>query len=254
MCQQVLPQMSFEACAQLVQRADPWRFRCAMAAPPKARQVLFPLYAFNVEVSRAPWVTQEPLIAEMRLQWWRDALEEIAVGGLVRAHEVVTELAHILTPQAAQRLDACVAARRWDIGSDPMDVDGIQAHMAATGGALAWTAAEALGADPQQETLVSNFASGAALSRYFRAAADLQARGKHPLPADPNDIRLLCSWARDNLRAAKRIKGPAKAPMIEGAGAAAVLKKVQRNPNILGDPDLGLNPLHQSWALLRAAR
>ena len=66
------------ACADIVRRADPARFQAAMAAPVAARSVLFPIYAFNVEVARAPWVTSEPMIAEMRLQWWVDALEEIA--------------------------------------------------------------------------------------------------------------------------------------------------------------------------------
>ena len=70
------------ACAAMVERADPWRFRAAMAAPVETRKLLFPLYAFNVEVARAPWVTQETMIAEMRLQWWRDALEEVAKGGV----------------------------------------------------------------------------------------------------------------------------------------------------------------------------
>ena len=55
--------MSFEACAALVEKADPLRFRAAMAAPVPARKVLFPLYAFNIEVARAPWVTQEAMIA-----------------------------------------------------------------------------------------------------------------------------------------------------------------------------------------------
>lgn len=86
--------MNFDAdtigCAGIVERGDPDRFRAAMAAPPKARAVLFPLYAFNVEVSRAPWASQEPMIAEMRLQWWRDALDEIATGKPARRHEVVT--------------------------------------------------------------------------------------------------------------------------------------------------------------------
>ena len=72
--------MSLNACAAIVERGDPERFMAAMAAPVEARRVLFPLYAFNVEVARAPWVTEEPMIAEMRLQWWRDALEEIAHG------------------------------------------------------------------------------------------------------------------------------------------------------------------------------
>ncbi|MGB3250003.1 MAG: squalene/phytoene synthase family protein, partial [Tabrizicola sp.] len=72
--------MTVAACAGLVQRGDPDRFRAVMAAPVEARAQLFPLYAFNLEVARAPWVTQEPLIAEMRLQWWRDVVENAASG------------------------------------------------------------------------------------------------------------------------------------------------------------------------------
>src|SRR5210317_942930 len=99
------------ACAAIVEKGDPERFAAAMASPVEARRVLFPLYAFNVEVSRAPWVTQEPMIAEMRLQWWRDALEEIAQSRPARRHEVVTPLSRILDPETAQRLDRLVAAR-----------------------------------------------------------------------------------------------------------------------------------------------
>ncbi|MFP4274898.1 MAG: squalene/phytoene synthase family protein, partial [Paracoccaceae bacterium] len=111
------------ACALIVQRGDPARFRATMAAPPAARRVLFPLYAFNIEVARAPWVTAEPMIAEMRLQWWRDALEEIASGGPVRRHEVATPLAEVLDAQGARLLDALVDARRADIARAPFDDD-----------------------------------------------------------------------------------------------------------------------------------
>ena len=96
-------------CAKLVEQGDPDRFRTVMAAPVAARRVLFPLYAFNVEVSRAPWVTQEPMIAEMRLQWWRDALEEIAKGKAVRKHEVTTPLAEVIDPEKAKMLDGAIA-------------------------------------------------------------------------------------------------------------------------------------------------
>ncbi|MEC7961867.1 MAG: squalene/phytoene synthase family protein, partial [Pseudomonadota bacterium] len=84
------PQNDFQACADLVQRADPDRFLATMAAPPAARDLLFALYAANVEIARAPWLTQEEMIAEMRLQWWRDAFGEIGKKGVVRRHEVVT--------------------------------------------------------------------------------------------------------------------------------------------------------------------
>ena len=51
--------MSWEACAAIVEKADPDRFLSAMTAPPEGRALLFPLYAFNAEVARAPWVTSE---------------------------------------------------------------------------------------------------------------------------------------------------------------------------------------------------
>ena len=58
--------MSVAACAALVARGDPDRFLAVMAAPVAVRARLFPLYAWNLEVARAPWVTAEPLIAELR--------------------------------------------------------------------------------------------------------------------------------------------------------------------------------------------
>ena len=106
---------SWIRCAEIVEQGDPVRFSAAMASPLAARKVLFPLYAFNIEVSRAPWLTKEPMIAEMRLQWWRDVLEEIAQEKPVRAHEVSTALAGVIDPKGAEALDALVAARRWDI-------------------------------------------------------------------------------------------------------------------------------------------
>ena len=103
--------MSLQACANLVSRADPERFAAAMSAPLEARRVLLPIYAATAEVARAPWMTQEPVIAEMRLQWWRDVFEEIE-HGRARKHEVVDALAEVLTPKGAEALDLMVLARR----------------------------------------------------------------------------------------------------------------------------------------------
>ncbi|NOX39165.1 MAG: squalene/phytoene synthase family protein, partial [Alphaproteobacteria bacterium] len=72
--------MSVDACAALVQRGDPDRFMSAMTAPPHLRGRLMVLYAFNLEIARAAWVTSEPMIAEMRLQWWLDMVTEIREG------------------------------------------------------------------------------------------------------------------------------------------------------------------------------
>ncbi|ESW62088.1 MAG: phytoene synthase, partial [Rhodobacter sp. CACIA14H1] len=109
--------MSIDACAALVERGDPDRFAAVMAAPVAARGRLFVLYAFNLEVARAPWVTKEPMIAEMRLQWWRDVVAEAAAGRPARAHEVAGPLAALLREAGlpVEVLDRLVEARRWDV-------------------------------------------------------------------------------------------------------------------------------------------
>ncbi|MBN8632925.1 MAG: squalene/phytoene synthase family protein, partial [Rhodobacterales bacterium] len=130
--------MSVAACAELVQRGDPDRFRAVMAAPRDARAQLFPLYAFNLEVARAPWVTQEPLIAEMRLQWWRDVVEN-AASGAARAHEVAGPLHEVIQDFGlpVEVLDKVIAARRWDIHRDPHEGAGaLDAYLDETGAGL----------------------------------------------------------------------------------------------------------------------
>ena len=85
--------MTDAAVAALVERGDPERWRAAMIAPAAARPGLMALYAFNLEIARAPWVTSDPALAAIRLRWWLDALEEIYGGRPPRRHEVVEPLA-----------------------------------------------------------------------------------------------------------------------------------------------------------------
>jgi len=165
--------VTVEACAALVERGDPDRFRAVMAAPVEARAQLFPLYAFNLEVARAPWVTQEVLIAEMRLQWWRDVVEN-AGSGAARAHFGL--------PVAV--LDRMTTARRWDIHRDPhAGVEGLAQYLEDTGAGLMWLAARALGAPDTAEAAVRAYGWASAAAMYIRAVSELAARGRQALPA-----------------------------------------------------------------------
>ncbi|PKP73045.1 MAG: phytoene synthase, partial [Alphaproteobacteria bacterium HGW-Alphaproteobacteria-6] len=47
--------MSLAACAEMVRAGDPDRFAATMAAAPAIRDRLWPLYAANLEIARAPW-------------------------------------------------------------------------------------------------------------------------------------------------------------------------------------------------------
>ena len=199
--------MTVAACAAFVERGDPDRFAATMAAPPAARETLFPLYAFNLEVARAAWVTAEPLIAEMRLQWWRDVVAAPASGAAL-AHEVAGPLHHVIhsknLPIAV--LDRLIAARRWDIGNQSFDsVADLMDYLEDTGAALMWLAAKSLDAPDTAGQTARNVGWATALASYLRAVPDLMARGRVPLPdASPQAIADLAQIGLTRLNAAQR--------------------------------------------------
>ncbi len=222
-----------------------------MAAPPAARAVLFPLYAVNVEVARAPWVTAEPLIAEMRLQWWRDALEEIAEGRPVRTHEVTVPLAEVLDAEGARTLDGAVAARRRDLDPEPFaDAAALWAHLDATAGTLMWVAARALGAAPEAEAAVRRIGQAGGLAAWFAAVPELMARGRAPLPdPSPEGITALAGQGLDRLGARPAGAGAA---LLPAATARPILARVRREPARVTEGRVALSPFRHRLALLPA--
>ncbi|WP_299813138.1 squalene/phytoene synthase family protein [uncultured Jannaschia sp.] len=227
------PEEGIAACAGLVQRGDPPRFRAAMAAPVPLRRMLFPLYAFNLEVARAPLVTKEPMIAEMRLQWWRDALGEIAAGGQVRRHEVVTPLALALDAEGARDLDDLIEARRADIeGLRPAEPDDVTRYLDRTAGTLLWTAARLAGATDEDMARDGGLAQG--LANWLLAVPDLVARNREPLPPGDPDARMreLAQTGLDALARARsaRVATPARPVFLVLADTGARLRAIRRDP------------------------
>lgn len=247
--------MTVAACAALVERGDPDRFRAVMAAPVAARARLFPLYAFNLEVARAPWVTQEPLIAEMRLQWWRDVVEN-AASGAARAHEVAGPLHDVIRDSGLpiRVLDSLIAARRWDIHREPhADLAALTDYLEATGAGLMWLAARALGAPDRAEPAVRNYGWAAAAAAYLRALPELAARGRQPLPdgVSPQDLAAgglqRLSSAR---RARKTVPGPVAPALLAGWMAEPVLRLAAAAPQRDGAGDLTISEFRTRGQLL----
>lgn len=245
------------ACADIVRRGDPSRFHATMAAPVAARRALFPIYAFNIEVARAPWVTQEPMLAEMRLQWWRDALEQIRSGEGARRHEVVMPLARVLDDSAITCLDALIAARRCDTARAPFETDDdLRAYLAATSGNLMQVAARALG--PAPEDVVQNAGLALGVANWFRAIPRLEAAGCRPLPdGRPEALR---GWARDGLASLARARA-ARSQVSRAAGAALlplweagpILRAALRDPRKVGKGTLEPAPARSRAILLARA-
>ncbi|HMO70206.1 MAG TPA: squalene/phytoene synthase family protein, partial [Paracoccaceae bacterium] len=211
--------MSLDACAALVERGDPDRFAAVLAAPRAARAPLLVLYAFNLEVARAPWASAEPLVAQMRLQWWRDTLAAVA-SGAARAHDVAGPLHDLIRDRAlpVDVADRLVAARLPDCwGEAPADEDALAAYLDDTGGGLMWLAARALGAPAAAEGVARDLGRALGAANLLRASAELAARGRPMLP-DPSvgGVRRLARQGQGWLAAAR----PARAALGPGRPAA----------------------------------
>ena len=215
------------ACAALVEKGDPDRFLATMAAPPALRERLFPLYAFNLELARAPRVAQEPLIAEMRLQWWRDALDEIASGRPVRRHEVATPLAEVLEPGLAGDLDDMAEAWRREIAPEPFaDAEALMAFLDRTAGTLLWTAARLTGVTAGEAAIRAR-GRAQGLANWFLAAPRLVAEGRSPLPDPaPQGIADLARAALADLSA----PAPRSPALLAAWRARPLLRQAARDP------------------------
>ncbi len=107
-------------CGNEVRRYDPDRFATAILAPEGCREGLFSLYAFNLEVAKTREAVSEPMLGEIRLQWWREAIEGI-YAGTPRRHEVVLGLAKALEKHGLTRqcFDDLIEARAADLSDEP---------------------------------------------------------------------------------------------------------------------------------------
>lgn len=138
---------TLSACARTARDYDHDRYLSALFAPAERREALFALYAFNAEVARTREVVSEALLGHIRLQWWREALDGIAVGE-VRAHPVVEALAAAMARFDLDRtqFDRLLDARAADLDdAPPATLAALQDYADATSGALAVLAMAVLG-------------------------------------------------------------------------------------------------------------
>ena len=250
--------MSVDACAALVERGDPERFAALMAAPVAARGALAVLYAYNLEIARAPWVTKEPMIAEMRLQWWRDIVAEAAAGKPARAHEVAGPLSAMIGQGRvdAAVLDRMAEARRWDIYTDAFaDEAALDAYLEDTAAGLTWASAQALGAGPGTEAAVRAHGWAMGLANFLRAVPELESRGRIPLlDGRAEAVAALAQRGLDRLAAGRgKVPAAARPALIACHMAAPLLAQVVRDPQRVADGAMEVSEFTRRWGLLKAA-
>lgn len=247
--------MSVAACAGLVHRGDPDRFAAAMSVPVPARDILFPFFAFNLEIARAPWVTEEAMIAEMRLQWWRDAVEEIGQGKSPRAHEVTGPLAAAMSADPgpiAATLDHAIAARRWDIYRDPFEDEAhFDSYIDHTSGGLSWAIAMAFGAPDALESAVRDVAFAGGVAAWLQAIPQLEDRGRKPLVDGRSEaVAALAKRALARFKKGRRTDFGAATPALRPFWMApAILQQAAKTPQRVAQGELGLSEFRKRSSL-----
>jgi NADH dehydrogenase [ubiquinone] 1 alpha subcomplex assembly factor 6 len=127
-------------CAEQVRASDPERYLCTLVAPPAAREPLFALFAFDAEIARVRHAVSQPMAGLIRLQWWRDALDGIAVGR-PPAHPVAEALrdrAWTRLDPVRDRLEAAIDARERELEDETPIADeaALEQHLDATGATM----------------------------------------------------------------------------------------------------------------------
>ncbi|MEN3930905.1 phytoene/squalene synthase family protein [Microvirga sp. W0021] len=119
---------AYEQCAHTLRQQDSDRYFASLFLPSEKRRHVMALYAFSAEIAHIQGSIKESLTGEIRLQWWRDALDLLehsskAGEGLEgQSSPVVMALADTVARFSlpVSFLRNLVDARVFDIYQEPM--------------------------------------------------------------------------------------------------------------------------------------
>ena len=200
-----------ESLDELIRRVDPDRWLSSrFVVDPQARADLMVIYAFDHELQRARHVASNTLVAEIRLVWWREALDEIFGDHTLRETPLVRSLAEVISRRSlpAEPFGGMISAR----------IDSLDHSLLTPDLALSWSQEVAGGAamlaalilDPQSDRQAARVAMVAwGLTRLYRAG----------LLADMDYAKLVLPARRAASNAARQFK-PAAFPAIAHAALA----------------------------------
>ena len=241
--------------AALVRRHDHDRFQTALFAPSRYREALFALYAFNYEVARVRETVSEPMLGQIRLQWWRESIAAAYDDGPLRRHIVVEPLTaaireHRLTRAHFERL---IDAREGDLEEASFaSLAALEDYAEATSARLVYLALESLGVrDPAAEQAGFHIGIAYALAGLLRAMPYRARIGRTLVPAE------IVAAASRHLASARALRAsiahsalPALLPAVVAGRALARLRRAGCDRF---DPALAAPDAMQSWRLAIAS-
>jgi phytoene synthase len=174
--------------AALVRRHDRDRFQTALFAPPRQREALFALYAFNYEIARVREAVSEPMLGQIRLQWWREVVSAAFSGEAPRHHLVAEPLTAAIREFGLSRdhFDRLIDTRERDLDPEPpATLAALEDYADGTSASLVLLALEVLGAgQPEAQEVGRAVGVGYAMSGLIRAMPFHAAARRSYVPAD----------------------------------------------------------------------
>jgi phytoene synthase len=170
-----------------IQGQDRDRYLTSLFAPAALRPRLWALYAFNIELARVRETVSEPMMGEIRLQWWRDAVTAMAGGGAVPHQPVAQAVANLvrdglLSPES---LIGLIDARLPEIYDEtPADLAALEARIGAVHGTLARLAAVLLGATEEEGRKAADAGTAWGLSHVLKESSRRAAANRIELPQE----------------------------------------------------------------------
>jgi NADH dehydrogenase [ubiquinone] 1 alpha subcomplex assembly factor 6 len=261
-------------CAKQVRDGDNDRFLTALFAPAPRREGLFALYAFNLEVARIAEAVHEPMMGQIRLQWWRERIAEIYRGEAPKGAEVPQALSEAIRalalPQAP--FDALLNAREDDLVPDaPATLSEFEGYAAATGGELMSLALHALDANDETTqhagrhvgiatAIVGHLRAAAFHARSLGEGGEEDLRAGRPSAALTAAAEQVAAKAEDHLRVARslapQVSKLAWPALLQARLADAYLARLERARFDLFSPSLEIaKPRRQmiiAWAAWRS--
>ena len=183
--------------------------------PDSARAAALTACAFVAEAAAIPARVTDPMIGAIRVQWWREALDEAFGGGTVRAHPLVQAVASVLKPDLRASLEAVLDAMPPFFeggGGVPLDL------LRPTDGAMGALVARIAGAGADE---AAKAGEASAVAAWARIAAVPPPPARSPQIETPRQraARRLAAESMD-VRAAV---AEARSAWSESTGAGAVL-------------------------------
>ena len=268
--------------AALVREHDRDRFQTALFAPAERREALFALYAFNYEIARVREIVSEPMLGQIRLEWWREVIEAAYAGEPPRRHETVLALDVAIRDRGFDRadLERLIDTRERDFEPEaPPSLAELEDYAEGSSATLVRLALQLLGTDPAAAAAVSRpIGIGYALAGLLRAMPFHAAAGRSYVPADiaaragidPRDYAArrdspaireataeIAAAAEGHLRAARANRSTLPRTAVAAALPAVIaerhLKRLRRAGHDPFAPQLALPDPLQAWRLLAAS-